>query len=181
MGGTLFSFHDRFHFPTQTIVVGGSALSGGILDKPWSGRRYRPFPPVRYVPSFVLRRGFSIPNTRRFSSDVAHSRSYTNGNGTRRKINALYCLLYFETSRPMSYIFKFRRQRRDGSRATGTVLLVAGTSLCSGLGKEAPRGGLRGVTTLSGVSNISIFSRDPPGARMAMKDYSENEAVQPTG
>ena len=49
------------------------------------------------------------------------------------------------------------------------------------VGVEAHRGGLFGVTTLSGV-NAEDNLRDPAKeAGMALKDYSDNEAVRSRG
>ena len=44
-----------------------------LLDKPLS--QVSSLLPPRYVPSFLSRIGFSIPTARRFSSNVANSRS----------------------------------------------------------------------------------------------------------
>ena len=58
---------------SSTRIAGGFTLSD-FLDKPWS-QRCRPFsPPVRAF-IFIAHVGFSIPTARRFSWNVADSRS----------------------------------------------------------------------------------------------------------
>ena len=49
------------------------------------------------------------------------------------------------------------------------------------VGVETHRGALYGVTTLSGVSNEDNLKSASRGARMALKDCSDNEAVRSTG
>ena len=62
----------------------------------------------------------------------------------------------------------------DGNPLAGTVRV--GTSLCL-IG-----GGLCGVTTLLGVCKVpTIISECPRWARMALKNYSDNEAVRCRG
>ena len=69
MYGIYFNHH--FHFPAQ-LDVGGFTLSD-LLDKPWS-QVSSLLPPVTCL-QFLSRIGFSISTTRRFSSNVANSRS----------------------------------------------------------------------------------------------------------
>ena len=64
-----FSFFFITYFPAQ--LVGGFTLSD-LLDKPWS--RVASLPPGTCL-QFLSRTGFSIPTARRFSSNVANSRS----------------------------------------------------------------------------------------------------------
>ena len=59
-----------FYFPAQ--LVGGFTLSD-LLDKPWS--QVSSLLPHRTCLQFLSRIGFSIPTARRFSSNVANSRS----------------------------------------------------------------------------------------------------------
>ena len=66
-----FFFDHDLNFPAQ--LVGGLTLSD-LLDKPWS--QVSSFLPPVHMPSiFLSRTGFTIPNARRFSSNVANSRS----------------------------------------------------------------------------------------------------------
>ena len=75
----LFFFYHHFYFPAH--LVGDFTLSD-LLDKPWSQlssgqavvTAVVPSTP-RYVPSILSRVSFSIPTARRFSSNVANSRS----------------------------------------------------------------------------------------------------------
>ena len=62
-----------YHFYLPAHLVGGFTLSD-LLDKPWS-QVSSLVPPGTYVPSFLSRIGFSVPIARRFSSNVANSRS----------------------------------------------------------------------------------------------------------
>ena len=62
--------------------------------------------------------------------------------------------------------------RRLSRSRDETSLLIVGC----GCG-DTHRGGLYGVTTLSGVSTEDKL-RAPRGARMALKDYNDNEAVR---
>ena len=57
--GSFFFFLSHFYFPAS-----GQAVVKGVVP-----------PPPRYLPSFLSRIGFSIPTARRFSSNVANSRS----------------------------------------------------------------------------------------------------------
>ena len=66
----LFFLFQHFYFPAQ--VVGGFTLSD-LLDKPWSQVSSLLPPGTRL--QFLSRIGFSIPTARRFSSNVANSRS----------------------------------------------------------------------------------------------------------
>ena len=66
----LFFFNHHFYFPAQ--LVGGFTLSD-LLDKPWS--QVSSLLPPGTCLQFLLRIGFSIPTARRFSSNVANSRS----------------------------------------------------------------------------------------------------------
>ena len=59
----------HFYFPAQP--VGGFTLSD-LPDKPWS--QVSSLPPCTCL-QFLSRMGFSIPTARRFSSNVANSRS----------------------------------------------------------------------------------------------------------
>ena len=63
-------FYNHSDIPAQ--LVGGFTIRV-LLDKPWS-QVSSLFPP-RYVPSFLSRIRFTIPTARRFSSNVASSRS----------------------------------------------------------------------------------------------------------
>ena len=66
----LFFFSHHFFFPAQ--LVGGFTLSD-LLDKPWS--QVSSLLPPDTCLQFLSRIGFSIPTARRFSSNVANSRS----------------------------------------------------------------------------------------------------------
>ena len=61
---------NHFYFPTQ--LVGGFTLSN-FLDKPWS--QVSSLLPPGTCLQFLWRIGFSIPTARRFSSNIANSRS----------------------------------------------------------------------------------------------------------
>ena len=62
-------FHHHFYFPAQLVDFTLSDL----LDKPWS-QASSLLPPGTFL-LFLSRIGFSIPTTRRFSLNVANSRS----------------------------------------------------------------------------------------------------------
>ena len=66
----LFFFDGHFYLPAQ--LVGGFTLSD-LLDKPWS--QVSSLLPPGTCLQFLSRIGFSIPTARRFSSNVANSRS----------------------------------------------------------------------------------------------------------
>ena len=65
----LFFYH-HFYFPAQLV---GSFTLSDLLDKPWS-QASSLLPPGTFL-LFLSRIGFSIPTTRRFSLNVANSRS----------------------------------------------------------------------------------------------------------
>ena len=65
-----FFFDYHFYFPAQ--LVGGFTLSG-LPDKPWS--QVSSLLPPGTCLQFLSCIGFSIPTARRFSSNVANSRS----------------------------------------------------------------------------------------------------------
>ena len=65
-----YYFYHHFCFPAQ--LVGGFTLSD-LLDKPWS--QVSSLFPTGTCLQFLSRIGFSIPTARRFSSNVANSRS----------------------------------------------------------------------------------------------------------
>ena len=64
-------YKNHFYFPAQ--LVGGFTLSD-LRDKPWS-QVSSLLPPPGTCLQFLSRIGFSIPTARRFSSNVANSRS----------------------------------------------------------------------------------------------------------
>ena len=66
----VFVFDHHFYFPAQ--LVGGFTLSD-LLDKPWP--QVSSLLPPGTCLQFLSRTGFSIPTARRFSSNVANSRS----------------------------------------------------------------------------------------------------------
>ena len=66
----LICFDHHFYFPAQ--LVGGFTLSD-LLDKPWS--QVSPLLSPGTCLQFLSCIGFSIPTARRFSSNVANSRS----------------------------------------------------------------------------------------------------------
>ena len=65
-----FSFDLHFYFRAQ--LVGGFTLRG-LLDEPWS--QVSSLLPAGARLQFLSRIGFSIPTARRFSLNVANSRS----------------------------------------------------------------------------------------------------------
>ena len=67
---TVVFFNHHFYFPA--LLVGGFAL-GSLLGKPWS-QVSSLLPPGTFL-YFLSRIGLSIPTARRFSSNVANSRS----------------------------------------------------------------------------------------------------------
>ena len=67
------SFNYHLYFPASLVRC---FILNKLLDKPWSQVGVYPFIPPPPVRAFFLSRvGFSIPPARRFSSNVAHSRS----------------------------------------------------------------------------------------------------------
>ena len=61
------------------------------------------------------------------------------------------------------------------------IYLFVGCGYAETTAVETRRGGLYGVTTLSGVSKEGNLRVPPRGARMALTDCSGNEAVRSRG